>query len=521
LGVKIRKTILLIIIALFAVNIPAVNSISYYLLTPENNNYQNLVSSSSGDMILDINNWAKKLFYQTSDYCEPPRHYGNCGNFVYIEEFEFDAPSDMTIFSFRPKYYLTNGAEMENSGFFLVNATIYNYQSGDYETVYLDEAENGGWRDEIADVYMHSELTNNNRMRIRIEVKNTDTNHDQSSWSYFTYPDGSTLKATFLFSRILYLYAKVPTCYDGIQNQEETGMDCGGPCGPCVSCSNRVQDGNEEGVDCGGSCPEPCRRLKILAVPLNWAGTQEEFNNNVDTQIDFFINSTELNNCRANVKVDKLDVKKYNFKNFTCSNRDCGVNKIKPFVESQGISVKDYDHIVAFTKSSPCRPTAGCSNGKDAAWVTTKYDIVAAHEIGHFYGLEDEYCSNQAGSNDLRCNDGGDWWWKGIIPIPPLDENYLGNDLGCNASIGDCCSDCSSDGNIFGNGDYFICCEGNINSKGGRAIMSYANADEPREFDDRSKAHLNTFSKLQCPSAPEPISAMISSEGLLLSRPLV
>ena len=46
-----------------------------------------------------------------------------------------------------------------------------------------------------------------------------------------------------------------PTCDDGIQNQGETGVDCGGPCAPCATCNDGVQNGNETGVDCGGSCP--------------------------------------------------------------------------------------------------------------------------------------------------------------------------------------------------------------------------------------------------------------------------
>ncbi len=49
-----------------------------------------------------------------------------------------------------------------------------------------------------------------------------------------------------------------PTCTDGIQNGNETGVDCGGDCAPCsggATCSDGVQNGNETGVDCGGSCP--------------------------------------------------------------------------------------------------------------------------------------------------------------------------------------------------------------------------------------------------------------------------
>ena len=48
-----------------------------------------------------------------------------------------------------------------------------------------------------------------------------------------------------------------PTCTDGIQNGNETGVDCGGTCPACPTCTDGVQNGNETGVDCGGSCA-PC-----------------------------------------------------------------------------------------------------------------------------------------------------------------------------------------------------------------------------------------------------------------------
>ena len=45
-----------------------------------------------------------------------------------------------------------------------------------------------------------------------------------------------------------------PTCWDGIQNGSELGVDCGGSCGTACptegSCSNGIQDGTEAGVDC-------------------------------------------------------------------------------------------------------------------------------------------------------------------------------------------------------------------------------------------------------------------------------
>jgi subtilisin family serine protease len=49
-----------------------------------------------------------------------------------------------------------------------------------------------------------------------------------------------------------------PTCNDGIQNGQETGVDCGGPdCPACPTCTDGIQNGQETGVDCGGpDCPE-------------------------------------------------------------------------------------------------------------------------------------------------------------------------------------------------------------------------------------------------------------------------
>jgi hypothetical protein len=52
-----------------------------------------------------------------------------------------------------------------------------------------------------------------------------------------------------------------PTCDDGIQNGDETGVDCGGSCEPCntpPTCDDGIQNGDETGVDCGGSSCEPC-----------------------------------------------------------------------------------------------------------------------------------------------------------------------------------------------------------------------------------------------------------------------
>ena len=59
----------------------------------------------------------------------------------------------------------------------------------------------------------------------------------------------------------------VASCSDGIQNQDEEGVDCGGVCDPCDGavpevpehCTNGVRDEDEMGIDCGGSCGATCK----------------------------------------------------------------------------------------------------------------------------------------------------------------------------------------------------------------------------------------------------------------------
>ncbi len=61
-----------------------------------------------------------------------------------------------------------------------------------------------------------------------------------------------------------------PTCDDGFQNGDETGVDCGGSfCDECPpTCDDGIQNGDETGVDCGGSscdpCPVPCTENDII-----------------------------------------------------------------------------------------------------------------------------------------------------------------------------------------------------------------------------------------------------------------
>ena len=96
------------------------------------------------------------------------------------------------------------------------------------------------------------------------------------------------------------------TCSDGIQNGDETGVDCGGALcptcpvpgctdpgahnydptatvddGSCETCADGLQNGDETGVDCGGVLCEAC------ALPDGWTTEEEGINCGTLTNADY------------------------------------------------------------------------------------------------------------------------------------------------------------------------------------------------------------------------------------------
>jgi len=239
-------------------------------------------------------------------------------------------------------------------------------------------------------------------------------------------------------------------------------------------------------------------KLCLLFVPM---GAVPNFDSIVNSQTNKFISETNLASCSDRVIKKKL---KQSFQGSYCG-RSCGLSSLRSFASNLVDDINIYDVVVGIAPGICPNRVAGCSNGGNTVWISPDRDnIVLAHEFGHlskFGDFEDQYCSNPAGSSDPRCNDGGEWWMFGFIPMPPTDVNYLDANLGCDPHIGNCCSNCSKGNDPFDpNNDYFVCCEGNINLQGGRSIMSYVDAPGPRNFDAREKRILNSKNKLKCPS---------------------
>jgi hypothetical protein len=64
-------------------------------------------------------------------------------------------------------------------------------------------------------------------------------------------------------------YTKNPSCSDGTRNCHngscEILTDCGGPCSPCPTCNDGVKNQDEEGIDCGGVCPV-CKEIPLARI---------------------------------------------------------------------------------------------------------------------------------------------------------------------------------------------------------------------------------------------------------------
>ncbi|MFH0862123.1 MAG: hypothetical protein V1875_03750 [Candidatus Altiarchaeota archaeon] len=269
---------------------------------------------------------------------------------------------------------------------------------------------------------------------------------------------------------------------------------------------------NTETVFCkdacqGGRCVI-IPNVRILLVPVNWNGNQASFNTAVNTQMNFFKNAVPLKDCPEELEIVKMNVTD------GMSAADflgCTTASVGYHVDDLGIDRADYDVVVGLTNQKTCGNIVGRSNGADTVWVYSGYDSVGAHELGHIFGLEDQYCSNPAGATDGRCNDGdlqgdgattGDVNW--LDAAGPYDCPAGG---GVDSGGDPCCNfydDVYNDKYVNCTGvSYGICCLGNRHTAGGgRSIMSFADVDlfspGARAFDGHDKAHLATVPQLQC-----------------------
>lgn len=226
-------------------------------------------------------------------------------------------------------------------------------------------------------------------------------------------------------------------------------------------------------------------KLHIVYVPVNANVSDSKAREAmIDIHHSALLKSLpSLENCTNYIKKDT--VSPLEIANITHLNSTEIFDKIKEHVKN--VYGDSYDYIIALTDTSSFSGSvAGYTFNNSKIVLGNKFlSVVTQHEMGHKFGLMDEYCSCPG--------------------IGHCDEapNPLKADLGCDVN-GDCCWE---DFRLFG---FTIldtcpdpygctkCCNGNKNRLGGRSIMSWADADGPRYHDNVSLDHLLTIDKLRC-----------------------
>ncbi len=85
--------------------------------------------------------------------------------------------------------------------------------------------------------------------------------------------------------------SEAPRCNDGIQNGDETQVDCGGTCPVCYTCEDGYKNQNETDVDCGGACQRCLDEWQIYETNLRLEVQHAFF---VDQEVGYLGNYEQL-----------------------------------------------------------------------------------------------------------------------------------------------------------------------------------------------------------------------------------
>jgi hypothetical protein len=243
-------------------------------------------------------------------------------------------------------------------------------------------------------------------------------------------------------------------------------------------------------------------KLRLLFVPVNWAGTRN-FDDVVRNQTPYFFDQVPLGSCPEKYKIYKEASVNFAWPSEASAGLIPG--HIESALRARGVNLANYDRIIGLTERSPYlapgnRGVAGVA-GPRTVWVSTACrngtwdDSVTAHELGHTFRLVDEYCSVEAGSLDCRCNKRNSTnCTYGCRPyvvagpdVNPLDDPQ--------ADCRGCTANCSQPNR---NSGYYVCCSGNPVEGGGRCIMAAMCGPGPRRLCHACVEHLASVDQLQC-----------------------
>ena len=191
-----------------------------------------------------------------------------------------------------------------------------------------------------------------------------------------------------------------PACDDGLQNGDETDLDCGGSCAPCAlgqacqqgsdcqsavceggacapapACDDGVQNGDESDLDCGGSC-----------MPCPVGGACQSDDDCVGTCTD---NLCDPVTCESDADCVKLDTE--------CAVGTCVKGSCAPEAIQEGEPCDDFD---LCTDATACQAGV-CAGGvlPDCSGLDDACNLGACDP-------QDGLCKPQPVADDTPCDDG-------------------------------------------------------------------------------------------------------------------
>lgn len=226
-------------------------------------------------------------------------------------------------------------------------------------------------------------------------------------------------------------------------------------------------------------------KITLLFIPITWSAGWSAFDTIVDDHVSTLVEAIPLKDCPERVKVIKIhsscDVA------ISVDGNKCLYDEsdriLDEIIQCGVDSGESYDYVIGVEDDvNLCGGYAGFSSaGRGVVFVKGVYTFVTTHELGHEWGLDDEYLDM------CRCFSNMSFFHG---------DNCLDQSLDGDAGDGGYGSEYCAGGSLCP-ASYTLSCKGNLNSQGGRCYMS-SGGNPPKEFCEHCLNHLKTLSFLTC-----------------------
>ncbi|MEM9917811.1 MAG: G8 domain-containing protein [Bacteroidota bacterium] len=162
-------------------------------------------------------------------------------------------------------------------------------------------------------------------------------------------------------------FTDCPTCYNGLLDSlaGETDVDCGGPDCKACPCEDGIQNHDETGIDCGGSC-QPCSQLVFEKGLLNNVSDSWITVNTNETYTDMVVIATPVlanaNNNPVVSRIQNTGTNSFEIRLQNPSGGTVGNHKVHYFVVEAGVYTEAIDGIKMEARTFTSDTTAGWNN---------------------------------------------------------------------------------------------------------------------------------------------------------------